>query len=156
MDKLRTYLDNIANCMVKGNLRIPIFRKRGHPWFFLDEKQAPVTFLTEIEIRQLHRRFSHPAVDRLHRLLKQAGHDDVNHHDLAEIEKFCHYCQMNHQAPRRFKFTLTDDREFNYELVVDVMYLDGKPVLHIVDWATSFQAARFLKSLSAKDTWEAL
>ncbi|EED12737.1 transposase, putative [Talaromyces stipitatus ATCC 10500] len=156
MDKHGAYLDNIANCMVKGDVRVPIIRKRGHPWFFLDKKQAPVTFLTEIEMRRLHRRFGHPAVDRLHKLLKRAGHDDMDYNNLAEIEKFCHHCQMNRQAPRHFKFTLNDDREFNYEIVVDVMYLDGKPVLHVVDWATSFQAARFLKSLSAKDTWEAL
>ncbi len=36
------------------------------------------------------------------------------------------------------------------------MYLDGKPVLHAVDVATAFQAGRFLHSMSAKDTWEAL
>ncbi|EED11958.1 hypothetical protein TSTA_000360 [Talaromyces stipitatus ATCC 10500] len=55
---------------------------------------------------------------------------------------------MNQQAPRRFKFTLTDDQEFNFKIVVDVMYLDGEPVLHVVDSATSFQAAKFLKSLT--------
>jgi len=63
---------------------------------------------------------------------------------------------MHGQAPRRFKFTLKDDHEFNYEILVDVMYLGGKPVLHIVDSSTAFQGARFLPSLSAKDTWEAL
>jgi hypothetical protein len=133
IDKLGVYLDNINNCMVKRNFRIPVFRKRGHPWFFLDEKQAPVTFLTEIEMRQLHQRFGHPVVDRLHKLLKQAGHDDVKHSDLAEIKKFCHHCQMNRQAPRHFKFTLNDNQEFNYKIIIDIMYLDGKPVLHIVN-----------------------
>jgi hypothetical protein len=133
IDKLGVYLNNINNCIVKGNVQIPVFRKRGHPWFFLDEKQAPVTFLTEIKIRRLHRRFSHPAVDHLHKLLKQAGHDNVNHYNLTEIEKFCHHCQMNRQAPQHFKFILTNDREFNYKIIIDIMYLDSKPVLHIVD-----------------------
>ena len=36
------------------------------------------------------------------------------------------------------------------------MYLDNRPVLYIVDASTSFQAGRFLASLSAKETWEAL
>jgi len=36
------------------------------------------------------------------------------------------------------------------------MYLDGKPVLHIVDSSTAFQAARFLKDISAKNTWDIL
>ncbi|EED23141.1 hypothetical protein TSTA_065940 [Talaromyces stipitatus ATCC 10500] len=156
MDKYGAYLDNIVNCMIKGDVQVPIIRKRGHPWFFLDKKQAPVTFLIEIEMRRLHCWFGHPAVDHLHKLLKRAGHDDMDYNNLVEIEKFCHHYQMNQQAPQHFKFTLNDDREFNYEIVVNVMYLDGKPVLHIVNWVTSFQAAQFLKSLSAKDTWEAL
>jgi hypothetical protein len=36
------------------------------------------------------------------------------------------------------------------------MYIDGDPVLHIVDEATRFQAARWLRNLSAKHTWEVL
>jgi hypothetical protein len=36
------------------------------------------------------------------------------------------------------------------------MYIEGKPVLHVIDTATSFQAAVFLKSISARDTWDAL
>jgi hypothetical protein len=70
--------------------------------------------------------------------------------------KYCHQCQMNAKAPGRFKFTLKDDYEFNWCIIVDVMYLDGKPVLHIVDEATAFQAAKFLKDMSAKTTWDAL
>ncbi|KAM4065967.1 HHT1, Histones H3 and H4 [Hirsutella rhossiliensis] len=98
-------------------------------------KMKSLSFLTETEIRTLHRRFGHPAVPRLHHLLKQAGH-----------------------TPRRFKFTLNDDQEFNYEIIVDVMHLGTpqRPVLHVVDSATAFQGARFLPSMSAKDTWETL
>lgn len=48
---------------------------------------------------------------------------------------------MNGKAPSRFKFTLKDDYEFNACIIIDIMYLDGKPVLHVVDEATSCQAA---------------
>ncbi len=80
----------------------------------------------------------------------------MDEHTLQEIKRFCHHCQANDPAPRRFKFTLRDDHEFNYEILVDVMYLDSKPVLQVVDSATAFNGARFLPSLSTKDTWEAL
>jgi hypothetical protein len=63
---------------------------------------------------------------------------------------------MNGKAPGRFKFTLKDDREFNWCIVIDVMYLDSKPVLYVVDEATAFQAAKFLKDMSAKTTWDTL
>jgi hypothetical protein len=37
------------------------------------------------------------------------------------------------------------------------MYLEGKPVLHIVDTATSFQNARFLTcSMTGKAIWQAI
>jgi len=36
------------------------------------------------------------------------------------------------------------------------MYINGQPLLHIIDEATRFQAARWLKYISAKATWEAL
>ena len=45
---------------------------------------------------------------------------------------------------------------FNAEVVVDVMYLDSKPVLHVVDNATAFQAARFLRDMAAATVWETL
>ncbi|KAI1653193.1 hypothetical protein F4813DRAFT_383489 [Daldinia decipiens] len=48
-----------------------------------------------------------------------------------EINKFCHHCQVKGKAPQRFKFSLKDpDMDFNYEVITDIMYLDGKPVLH--------------------------
>jgi hypothetical protein len=59
---------------------------------------------------------------------------------------------MNDKSPRRFKFILKDDYNFNFEVIIDIIYLDGKPVLQIVDTATSFQAVRFLKDISAKNT----
>ncbi|KAM4062036.1 reverse transcriptase (RNA-dependent DNA polymerase) [Hirsutella rhossiliensis] len=94
MDRLGIYFNNITdtiNCTNHCTNRptsIPVVRKWGHPWFFLTKDEESISFLTETEIRTLHRRFGHPAVPRLHHLLKQAGH-----------------------TPRRFKFTLNDDQE---------------------------------------------
>ena len=48
---------------------------------------------------------------------------------------------MHSLAPRRFKSALKDDREFNYEILVDVMYLNNKLVLHVVDLLTAFYGA---------------
>ena len=36
------------------------------------------------------------------------------------------------------------------------MYINNQPLLHIVDEATRFQAARWLKNVSTKATWDAL
>ena len=68
----------------------------------------------------------------------------------------CYHCQINAKAPDRFKFTLNDEIEFKCEIVIDIMYIGGKPVLHVVDTATSFQAAQSLKGISTKSVWKSL
>jgi hypothetical protein len=88
-------------------------------------------------------------------MLSNAGHD-VDSAALSEIKKVCHHCQLHDQAPRQFKFSIKDETHFNYDVIMDVVYLGGKQTLHVIDSDTSFQAAVFLKSLSAKDTWDAL
>jgi hypothetical protein len=63
---------------------------------------------------------------------------------------------MHSTAPGRFKFTIRNDVDFNLHVIVDVMYIDQKPVLHAVNKATSFQAARFLTDVKATTTWDTL
>ncbi|KJZ79358.1 hypothetical protein HIM_01509 [Hirsutella minnesotensis 3608] len=155
MDRLGVYLNNVTNELVGNGVSVPVIRRWGHAWFFLRKQEASVAFLTEAELRRLHTRFGHPSVYRLHKLLNSAGHN-VEIEALEMIKKFCHYCQMKSDPPRRFKFSLKDDCDFNYEVIVDIMTLDGKPVLHIVDQATAYQAGRFLSNMTAKETWLAL
>jgi hypothetical protein len=50
----------------------------------------------------------------------------------------------------RFKFTLKDNYEFNYIVIINVIYLDSKLVLQVVDFLILFQATKFLKDISAK------
>jgi hypothetical protein len=89
--------------------------------------------------------------------LSRAGYKEIQPELVKELTRICHFCQLNTKAPGRFKFSLKDDIDFNYEIIIDIMYLDGRPVLHIVDAATAFQAARFLrKDVSTKSVWEAL
>jgi hypothetical protein len=46
--------------------------------------------------------------------------------------------------------------EFNYQILVDVMFIDNRPILHIINTATSFQAAQFLRNVMAKEAWDTL
>lgn len=155
MDHLEFYLDNTRNILgkttAKGNKDIPIFPEWGHVRFFLRKTENAMVFLMEPELRRLHRHFGHPAAHRLHKL-KNAGHKVVTTETLDLINKLFHQFQLNSPAPRRFKFTLRDDKEFNYEVIVDVVKLANKNTLHVIDSATGFNAARFLPTMSAKDT----
>ena len=152
MDKMGVRLDNLKNVLVQGKKVVPVVRKWGHPWMLLDRIEETVTHchLTDAEMHQLHRRFGHPSVRRLFDLLQRAGLEDIDIKSVEELTKFCKQCQLHAKSPGRFKFTLKDDCDFNYSVFIDVFYLESKPVLHVVDEATSFTAARFLKDESAR------
>lgn len=161
MDRLKVTYDNIRDVMVKheddGTITTyPTVRQGGHPWIMVDRDMAIACNLTEGELRQLHRRFGHPSVQKLTDILKGAG-EDFHPEAIKAINKFCHQCQIHAKGPGRFRFNLKDDKiDFNAEVIVDIVYIAGHQVLHVVDSATSFQAARILKSMTTRELWEAL
>ncbi|KHJ30399.1 hypothetical protein EV44_g3633 [Erysiphe necator] len=158
MDKRGIILDNLRNILVTNNGgSIPIVRKFGHPFMMWGTMVTSTCYLTETELRTLHRRFGHPSAIKLLNLLEKAGHNDRTHRRLLEaINNNCAKCRKYTGAPMRFKFTLRDDVDFNHSIFIDVMYIDGSPVLHVVDEATRFQAAKWLKNMSSQHIWEAL
>jgi hypothetical protein len=166
MDRLGIYFNNTKNILVgpSRGMTTPVSRRFGHPFLVWDHAlqsyltesfDAETCFLTETELRRLHRRFGHQSVEKLRKMLERAGHD-VDTEALKHIQKVCHHCQIYGKSPGRFRFTLRDDISFNHSIIVDIMYINGNPVLHLVDEATRFNAARWLESISAKATWTAL
>ena len=157
MDKMGVRLDNLRNVLIQGNTTVPVVRKYGHPFLLLDRAEESLTYnhLTETQLRQLHRRFGHPSVQKLTSLLERAGHD-VDNEIIKKLSKYCHQCQLHSKSPGRFKFTLKDDYDFNYSVVADVFYIKGKPVLQVVDSETAFQAARFLADMKATTAWQTI
>ena len=178
LDRLGFYLNNTTNCLVNEKLSksVPVVRRFGHPFLIWGNTLSSFVVsifmndvdgnsmeghLTAQELRQLHRRFGHPSVRRLATLLQRSDHA----FDLDTLEKlttYCKQCQKHGKSSGRFKFTIHDDIDFNYTIIVDIFYLGTpsdssmKPVLHIVDEATRFQAARFLKDISARQVWNTL
>ena len=164
LDRLRAKYDNLKDVLVQGARRILVIRAFGHPWILLNKLEAlvyasqaetPQCHLTESELRQLYRRFGHSSAKRLQRVLERAGRD-FDASEIAKLTKYYEQYQKYGRSPGRFKFTLKDDREFNYFIFVDIVYLNGEAVLYVVDETIAFQAARFVRSMSAKDAWEVL
>jgi hypothetical protein len=98
-------------------------------------------YLIETELRQLHRRFDHSSIRKLHDLLERFDHE-VKKSILKKLSKFCTFCQKHGKSSERFKFILRDDVNFNYSVIIDVMYVENSSILHVIDEATRFQAAR--------------
>jgi hypothetical protein len=165
MDRLRVYFNNLTNGLVLSTGdTVPVVRRFGHPFLLWDASlQTAISdsfkynpcFLTETELRRLHRRFGHPSVRRLQDVLYRAGHD-VDKETLEYLTNYCKHCQKHGRSPGRFQFTLKDDVNFNYSIIVDIFYISGKPVLHIVDEGTRYQAGRWLQNISAKHAFDTL
>ena len=158
MDRLGIRFDNLCNELIQGKKRVPIVRRWGHPFLLLHQPEQSMAYhhLTETELRQLHRRFGHPSVSRLVKILQRAGYDEIDNNFIKHLTKVCHQCQIHSKSPGRFKFTLKDDHEFNYTIFIDIFNLEDGPVLHVVDSATAFNAGRFIKDFSAQATWDTL
>lgn len=57
IDRLGVHFNNLTNEIICVNRsRIPVLRKWGHPWFFLNKDEATAAFLTEAELRRIHSR----------------------------------------------------------------------------------------------------
>jgi Reverse transcriptase (RNA-dependent DNA polymerase) len=113
------------------------------------------------QLEKLHRQFYHPSADKLYNLIKRARPDQVNDETrniLQEVTSTCHPCQMMARKPISFTVGSAKDNEitFNREIAMDIVYLAGKPALHIIDIDTHFQAATFLRSMSTDDVWDAI
>jgi len=109
-----------------------------------------------MEIHRLYRRFGHPSAEKLYRVLKRSGHNDVDKKAVDYLTKYCSFCQKYGRSLGRFKFTLYKDLNFNYSVYVDIMYINGSLVLYIIDKATRYQAACWLQNISVKHTWDIL
>ena len=75
---------------------------------------------------------------------------------LQHLTKYCEQCPKHGRSPGRFMFILKDDLDFNYNVIIDIMYIGGKPVLHLVHEATRFQTGQWLKNVSAQHVWDQL
>ena len=94
-----------------------------------------------MELKRLHHRIGHPLVKRLHKLLYKAGYD-VNIEAIKQLTKFCQYYQKYGRSLGRFRFTICeqDNVNFNFNIIINVIYINNSLVLYVVDEATQFQA----------------
>jgi hypothetical protein len=108
---------------------------------------------------RLHKHLYHPSTDKLLKLLKRANPELVTSDTkglLDEILKACHACQTFSSSPLHFRIRTPAEVIFNQELRIDLMFLeDRKPVLHVVDADTTFQAVIFLEGEDSNSVWNA-
>jgi hypothetical protein len=129
-------------------------RKHGHLYI---EWQSEMMF-TQHELQKLHKSFFHPSVDKLMNLFKRAQIQDLPSNTRATLEdiaRHCDTCQRFGAKPFRFRVSLPDEVVFNHTVALDLLWLDSRAALHIVDLHTHYSAAGFLPGQSVDDVWHA-
>jgi hypothetical protein len=168
MNRLKVYFNNVENIlfMIIKNRDLSIIKRFDQDFllwknsyslhsYIVQSFNFNLCYLTDVELRQLHRRFDHLFILKLHDLLKRFNHE-VKKSILKKLIKFCTFCQKYVKFSERFKFTLKDDVNFNYSVIVDVMYIENHSILHVINEVIRFQVAKWLQSINARHIWNML
>ena len=150
MDELQVYYNNLKNVLITRTKEVPVVRRFGHPFLswstslqsYLSESfNLNPCYLTDTELYRLHYWFGHLSAERLQKILNQAGYN-TEKKILDHLTKYCYYYQKYSKSPGRFRFTLHKDINFNYYIIINIMYISKQLLLYIVDEGTQFQASR--------------
>ena len=154
IDRLQVYYNNVINTLIgpvtalgSKNITLLIVRRFGHPFLIQGETLRTYIqesfnynpcYLTSTEIHCLYRRFGYLLAEKLYRVLKRSGHNNVNRKVIDYLTKYCSYCQKYGRSLGRFKFTLYKDLNFNHLVYIDIIYINSSPVLYIIDEVTRY------------------
>ena len=159
LDREGIVLDNVEIILDSrsDNWKHPIIRKHGH--MFVNWNEEEVCY-TKAELQKLHLHLFHPNVTKLYNIIKRVRPDDATPETksvLEEIADACTNCHEHRNRPYRFRVSMPSDVvRFNYEVAVDLMWLQGNPLLHIVETHTDYQNAVLFKGKSWQDIWNAI
>jgi hypothetical protein len=117
-------------------------------------------FFIEVELRCFHRRFDHFSTRRLQAIFDRSDHE-INSQVIEYFIKFCHHCQVHEKFSSRVSFILKNDLEFNFNIIVDIFYLEikidvNKSILHVMNDTTRFQIEKWLKDITVRHVWNQL
>lgn len=150
--------DNVENVLEhrKHNWRLPITRRGKHMYVIWNISQV---MYTRSQLKKMHMHFFHPSEKKLFNLLKRIDPEQTTSETLKifdSISHACTTCTIHSSGPHRFRVSFPKNIcVFNHELALDLMWLDGNSVFHVVDLHTHFSSAIFLRGKSTKDVWNA-
>eukprot|EP00971_Amphidinium_carterae_P181024 3590931-Amphidinium_carterae.1 len=113
-------------------------------------KDMPVQAIRAV-LRRLHVRWWHASKERMHDLLRTAG---ASREVLDQVDPVCSTCSICRSWKRPHDKVQTSSRlshRFNETIQADVMFIERKPILHVVDEATRFSSAVWLHSTGDQD-----
>ena len=154
MNRLRIYYNNIKNIFISNDMFMFIFMIRRFNHSFLLWKETLRSYITnffdhnscyliDTKLRQLHCRFDYSFALKLGRILEQFEHENnLIKTALTKLIKYCTFCQKHGKLSERFKFILRENVNFNYFIIVDIMYINNEFIFHVIDEIIKFQSTK--------------
>ena len=98
--------------------------------------------------RKLHCQFSHPHVNKLLDLINKAGlgNDGELIKQVKEVSRTCQICKQYRRPSALPAVGMPMASEFNEVVAMDIKFLNGKMILHLIDHLTRYSAAAILSS----------
>lgn len=140
MNQIDIYFNNLKNALIEGNKCYQIVRWYKNAfliWYtsifniIIESINVNPCYQTNLELWSLHQWFSYLSIKRLHILIDRSGHN-IDFSLFEYLIKYCYYCQKYGKSPRKFSFTLNNDADFNYHIIIAIMYLASSFVLHVI------------------------
>ena len=140
-DRLNAYYNNINDILIQKKLIIFVICRFEHSFLLWNNAlqnciieffSCNFSFLIEIELRKLHKRFEHLLIKKLKNLLKRLNHE-IDRSALKQLIKFCNSCQKHIKISKRFRFILRKNINFNHSIIVDVIFIKKSSMLYIID-----------------------
>lgn len=135
---------------------LPLQYLGGHLYIRPETKVNDCNF-TMKEFRKMHYHFMYPSSGKLFSLLKKAYPYETNQDRRQLLERISNayeICNEHSIPPFRFRAPIPEDKiTFNREIAIYIMWLNGKPVLHIVSRETNFQNAIVISGKTSYNLW---
>ena len=157
--KLRALTDkdpqNLSITLRTLDITLPLVVKDQHLYY---EGPPKGDYLfSSAELAQVHRNLGHVPAGAVYSALRRAYPIETDATDLEKLKQVvaqCKGCQMYSRQPNRYRAVLPDQCVFNYDVAVDVMFIDKNPILHIVCRQTHFSRAALLPKQDSYTIWQ--
>lgn len=134
--------------------RLPLTYKHEHLFY---EFPVNEVLFTETELYKLHRNLGHTTAENMFRVLRRAYPLDTTDEDKRKLHLLtenCFACEKYKRMPQRYRFLSPDDLIFIHDVAIDIIVIDGIPILHAVCKHTHLSRAAVLPKQDGRTIWE--
>lgn len=109
-------------------------------------------------LRRIRKGFGHRSIKSTHNLLKKSSIHELKVGTMRKLKNIsvdCSTCKENTPSIRSFRPSVRRDHfKFNHLVIVDTIFINGRPILNMVDDSTRNQAVSFLISQFKNKIWK--